>query len=339
MLQSRRANARRFAGPFRDHHRTPLRRLCRHRDRCRRLSAPFRDGPHRFDLADGTLHRAGGPACHIQQFCVCGPLAAGFKGPPRGSRSIVSPVHLHGRPIADPADWAIGRHRYLCRHSSDPPRRGRDPCSPAASSGRDRSGTTRSLATHLTASAARSRVRGGAAYGYAAFAITSMPTSRIDRCFDGMRAESPRLARPTRRPSVDPDYPLRWSEFSAFLWRSLPAARKRRARRGEMRSPDASRGISSFLYIRLDRAALSVQKAAPRGLFWAVQATFRGHHMARQSYFFTSESVAEGHPDKVCDRISDEIVDLVFKRGQEDRHGPERRCASPARRWRPPTAS
>ena len=35
--------------------------------------------------------------------------------------------------------------------------------------------------------------------------------------------------------------------------------------------------------------------------------------MARQSYLFTSESVAEGHPDKVCDRISDEIVDLVYQ--------------------------
>ena len=35
--------------------------------------------------------------------------------------------------------------------------------------------------------------------------------------------------------------------------------------------------------------------------------------MARQDYLFTSESVSEGHPDKVCDRISDEIVDLVYK--------------------------
>lgn len=35
--------------------------------------------------------------------------------------------------------------------------------------------------------------------------------------------------------------------------------------------------------------------------------------MSRSSYLFTSESVSEGHPDKVCDRISDEIVDLVFK--------------------------
>ncbi|MFM2280205.1 MAG: hypothetical protein RLZZ444_2436 [Pseudomonadota bacterium] len=33
----------------------------------------------------------------------------------------------------------------------------------------------------------------------------------------------------------------------------------------------------------------------------------------RASYQFTSESVSEGHPDKVCDRISDEIVDLVYR--------------------------
>ncbi|MGU3495241.1 methionine adenosyltransferase [Xanthobacteraceae bacterium A53D] len=35
--------------------------------------------------------------------------------------------------------------------------------------------------------------------------------------------------------------------------------------------------------------------------------------MSRGSYLFTSESVAEGHPDKVCDRISDEIVDAYFR--------------------------
>lgn len=32
-----------------------------------------------------------------------------------------------------------------------------------------------------------------------------------------------------------------------------------------------------------------------------------------KDYLFTSESVSEGHPDKVCDRISDAIVDLYFK--------------------------
>jgi S-adenosylmethionine synthetase len=35
----------------------------------------------------------------------------------------------------------------------------------------------------------------------------------------------------------------------------------------------------------------------------------------RGNYLFTSESVAEGHPDKVCDRISDEVVDLFFREG------------------------
>ena len=35
--------------------------------------------------------------------------------------------------------------------------------------------------------------------------------------------------------------------------------------------------------------------------------------MSRQSYEFTSESVSEGHPDKVSDRISDEVVDLFFR--------------------------
>ncbi len=39
--------------------------------------------------------------------------------------------------------------------------------------------------------------------------------------------------------------------------------------------------------------------------------------MGRLNYEFTSESVSEGHPDKVCDRISDEIVDLFFRKGAE----------------------
>ena len=37
--------------------------------------------------------------------------------------------------------------------------------------------------------------------------------------------------------------------------------------------------------------------------------------MIRPNYLFTSESVSEGHPDKVCDRISDEVVDLFFREG------------------------
>jgi S-adenosylmethionine synthetase len=45
--------------------------------------------------------------------------------------------------------------------------------------------------------------------------------------------------------------------------------------------------------------------------------------MARSSYFFTSESVGEGHPDKVCDRISDEVVDAFFRIGPQEGWDPK----------------
>ncbi|MFN4126530.1 methionine adenosyltransferase [Pannonibacter indicus] len=41
--------------------------------------------------------------------------------------------------------------------------------------------------------------------------------------------------------------------------------------------------------------------------------------MARQDYLFTSESVSEGHPDKVCDRISDAVVDAYLREMPEAR--------------------
>ncbi len=37
----------------------------------------------------------------------------------------------------------------------------------------------------------------------------------------------------------------------------------------------------------------------------------------RAEHYFTSESVSEGHPDKVCDRISDEIVDMIYKEAKK----------------------
>ncbi|MEM9230107.1 MAG: methionine adenosyltransferase [Pseudomonadota bacterium] len=40
---------------------------------------------------------------------------------------------------------------------------------------------------------------------------------------------------------------------------------------------------------------------------------------ARQNYLFTSESVSEGHPDKVCDQISDAVIDMILKREPEAR--------------------
>jgi S-adenosylmethionine synthetase len=41
--------------------------------------------------------------------------------------------------------------------------------------------------------------------------------------------------------------------------------------------------------------------------------------VAKLNYLFTSESVSEGHPDKVCDRISDSIVDLFLAREPQAR--------------------
>lgn len=39
--------------------------------------------------------------------------------------------------------------------------------------------------------------------------------------------------------------------------------------------------------------------------------------MAHKNYLFTSESVTEGHPDKMCDQISDAIVDAIFRQEAE----------------------
>ena len=35
--------------------------------------------------------------------------------------------------------------------------------------------------------------------------------------------------------------------------------------------------------------------------------------MESEKYLFTSESVTEGHPDKLCDRVSDTIVDACLE--------------------------
>lgn len=43
------------------------------------------------------------------------------------------------------------------------------------------------------------------------------------------------------------------------------------------------------------------------------------HSSALENYTFTSESVSEGHPDKICDQISDAIVDLFLKEDSQSR--------------------
>src|SRR3569832_2009281 len=67
---------------------------------------------------------------------------------------------------------------------------------------------------------------------------------------------------------------------------------------GSTTSPTSSRGVA------IDRININDRRGRRK----------RGCLM-RASYLFTSESVSEGHPDKVCDRISDEIVDLFYREG------------------------
>ena len=48
--------------------------------------------------------------------------------------------------------------------------------------------------------------------------------------------------------------------------------------------------------------------------------------MARR--FFTSESVTEGHPDKVCDCVSDAILDAILAQDKEARVACETTCTT-----------
>ena len=41
--------------------------------------------------------------------------------------------------------------------------------------------------------------------------------------------------------------------------------------------------------------------------------------MNKKSYVFTSESVSEGHPDKVADQISDAVLDAIFEQDTASR--------------------
>ncbi len=72
-------------------------------------------------------------------------------------------------------------------------------------------------------------------------------------------------------------------------------------------------------------------KPPPQRLPDVAGLTFTGALMSRKNYIFTSESVSEGHPDKVCDRISDAVLDAFLAE--------DPRRASPAKPLPPPTAS
>jgi S-adenosylmethionine synthetase len=41
--------------------------------------------------------------------------------------------------------------------------------------------------------------------------------------------------------------------------------------------------------------------------------------LGKGKYYFTSESVTEGHPDKVADRISDAVLDVLLAQDPDSR--------------------
>jgi S-adenosylmethionine synthetase len=54
--------------------------------------------------------------------------------------------------------------------------------------------------------------------------------------------------------------------------------------------------------------------------------TLRKNVAVSSSYFFTSESVSEGHPDKVSDQISDAILDAILEQDPHSRVAAETLC-------------
>ena len=46
---------------------------------------------------------------------------------------------------------------------------------------------------------------------------------------------------------------------------------------------------------------------------------FKGAIVMSKNYIFSSESVGEGHPDKVCDTISDAILDACLAQDKNSR--------------------
>ena len=50
--------------------------------------------------------------------------------------------------------------------------------------------------------------------------------------------------------------------------------------------------------------------------------------MRNRNFVYTSESVSEGHPDKICDRLSDEVVDLYLSADPTARVGCEALCTT-----------
>ena len=50
-------------------------------------------------------------------------------------------------------------------------------------------------------------------------------------------------------------------------------------------------------------------------------------------YYLTSESVTEGHPDKICDKISDYILDEALRQDKNSKMAVAKKCAKKLHRF------
>jgi len=98
--------------------------------------------------------------------------------------------------------------------------------------------------------------------------------------------------------------------------------------RGNTESPLYARRIRRAAGVGVSSGALS--KGAVKGLNWQLRhGRGGGTSSMANDYLFTSESVSEGHPDKVADQISDVVLDAIPR-------GRMRAVASPSRPWSRP---
>src|SRR5215469_13414181 len=63
-------------------------------------------------------------------------------------------------------------------------------------------------------------------------------------------------------------------------------------------------------------ACVLLLKITPVGYPWQQEDSLSA---SSERYLFTSESVTEGHPDKICDQISDAVLDAVLTEDKASR--------------------
>jgi len=84
------------------------------------------------------------------------------------------------------------------------------------------------------------------------------------------------------------------------------------------RQPAMLQGAKSGGQRKMRKAKFS--KSTPPGVLFLVFP--RKEQKGRKTManrIFTSESVTEGHPDKVCDQISDAVLDAIFEKDPQAR--------------------